>query len=192
LEAFDSRRRFDIRTPQRTGQRDPSKAKRPTGGRAYGYRDGKVTPAEAAVVREIFARFADGQSTHGIAAELNARRIPSPGSSWARSERRATGWLGSGVRVILRNERYRGVVHWNTSEWRKDPDTARRRRIERSRDEWITHHDESLRIVDDLLWQRVQARCSQIAEHSNGQNRQGSPNICSRNSCAARAAARTT
>jgi hypothetical protein len=30
--------------------------------------------------------------------------------------------MGSGVRVILHNERHRGVVQWNTSEWRKDPD----------------------------------------------------------------------
>ena len=90
-----------------------SRAKRgkATGGRAYGYRDGKVDKGEAYIVREIFGRFADGASCRTIAAEMNGRRIPSPGSAWKRTERRATGWMGSGIRVMLRNERYRGVVH---------------------------------------------------------------------------------
>lgn len=66
--------------------------------------------------------------------------------------------MGSAIRVIVRNERYRGVVHWNTSEWRKDPDTGRRKRVLRPRAEWVTHVDESLRIVSDDLWARAQRR----------------------------------
>jgi len=66
--------------------------------------------------------------------------------------------VGSGVRVIVRNERYRGVVHWNKSEWRKDPDTGKRQRVARPRSEWITHQDESLRIISDELWRRAQRR----------------------------------
>jgi hypothetical protein len=58
--------------------------------------------------------------------------------------------------VILHNERYRGVLQWNTSEWRKDPDTGKRRRVMRPRAEWITHVDESLRIISDDLWERAQ------------------------------------
>lgn len=129
-----------------------------TGGRAYGYRDGQVDKGEAFIVREIFGRFADGATTRAIAAELNGRRIPSPGSSWKRTERRATGWMGSGVRAILLNERYRGVVHWNVSEWRKDPDTGKRLRVMRPPSEWISHSDESLRIVSDELYERAQRR----------------------------------
>ena len=60
--------------------------------------------------------------------------------------------------MILRNERYRGVVHWNVSEWRKDPDTGKRQRIMRPREQWISHVEESLRIVSDALWERVQKR----------------------------------
>lgn len=135
-----------------------AKEKRATGGRAYGYRDGKVDKGEAYIVQEIFGRFADGASCRTIAAELNARRIPSPGSTWSRTVRRASGWRGSGVRVILHNERYRGVVQWNTSEWRKDPDTGKRKRVMRPRAEWISHVDESLRIVSDDLWERAQRR----------------------------------
>jgi DNA invertase Pin-like site-specific DNA recombinase len=141
-----------------------ARAQRATGGRAYGYRGGKVDKAEAAIVREIFERLADGASTRTIAAELNQRGVSSPGASWDRSIRRASGWMGSGVRVIVLNPRYRGEIVWNQSEWRKDPDSGRRSRIMRPRSEWITHTDESLRIVSDDLWNRAQHRM-RPAEH---------------------------
>lgn len=140
-----------------------AKQGRATGGRAYGYREGQVDKGEAFIVREIFGKFADGASSGAIAAELNSRRIPSPGSSWKRETRRCTGWAASGLRVLLRNERYRGVVHWNTSEWRKDPDTGRRQRIGRPREQWISHVDESQRIVSDELWHRTQKRMQPAA-----------------------------
>jgi DNA invertase Pin-like site-specific DNA recombinase len=53
-----------------------ARANRPTGSRAFGYRDGKVDEAAAAIVREIFGKFADGASCRTIAGELNARGIP--------------------------------------------------------------------------------------------------------------------
>jgi site-specific DNA recombinase len=135
-----------------------AKAGRATGGRAYGYRDGKIDRGEAFMVLEIFGKFADGMSARTIAADFNARRIPSPGASWNRTQRRAAGWMGSAIRVILRNERYRGLIHWNTSEWRKDPDSGKRKRVLRPRTEWISYRDESLRIVSDDLWERAQRR----------------------------------
>jgi site-specific DNA recombinase len=135
-----------------------AKTQRPTGGRAYGYRDGKVDRGEAFMVLEIFGKFAEGMSARTIAADFNARRIPSPGASWNRTQRRAAGWMGSAIRVIVRNERYRGVIHWNTSEWRKDPDSGKRKRVLRPRSEWISYVDESLRVVSDDLWNRAQRR----------------------------------
>ena len=102
---------------------------------AYGYREGKVDKGEAYIVQEIFGRLADGASCRTIAAELNARRIPSPGSTWSRTVLRASGWMGLACASFLHNERYRGVVQWNTSEWRKDPDTGKRRRVMRPRAE---------------------------------------------------------
>jgi DNA invertase Pin-like site-specific DNA recombinase len=152
-----------------------ARAGRSAGGKAYAYREGKVVPAEAAVVREIFSKFASGMPARAIAAELNAKGIPSPGSTWNRTQRRASGWLGSGIRVILRNERYRGVVHWNQSEWRKDPDTGKRQRITRPQSEWISHTDESLRIVSDKLWQAAQHRIRTIAHDGNWAAPKGKP-----------------
>ncbi len=71
-----------------------AKENRPTGGRAYGYRDGAIDQDESRIVLEIFRRFADGASCKTIASELNARGIASPGSSWKRTERRRSGWMG--------------------------------------------------------------------------------------------------
>jgi DNA invertase Pin-like site-specific DNA recombinase len=140
-----------------------ARAGRPTGGKCYGYRDGAVDTVEAGVVREIFERFADGESYLSIAAGLNRHGVASPGSSWKRSQRRAAGWMGSTVRVIAHSERYRGVVHWNTTEWVKNPDSGMRKPRARPRSEWITHTDERLRIVSDELWQRAAARIKAIS-----------------------------
>jgi site-specific DNA recombinase len=127
-----------------------AKAEKPTGGRAYGYRDGAIDEREAAIVREIFEEYAIGGTHRTIAIDLNRRHVPAP--------RSREGWHATGVRVILRNERYIGRVHWNQSEWRKDPDTGARHRILRPRSEWISHTDASQRIVTDELWSRVQQR----------------------------------
>jgi site-specific DNA recombinase len=135
-----------------------AKAGTATGGRAYGYHEGVIVPAEAAVVREIFTLYAKGASCRTIATSLNGRGIPSPGSAWNRTQRRAAGWAGSGVRAMLRNERYIGRVHWNVSEWKKDPDTGKRQRVMRPRSEWISRTDESQRIVAGELWERCARR----------------------------------
>lgn len=135
-----------------------AKAGTATGGRAYGYHQSVVVPAQADVVREIFTAYAQGASCRTIATGLNARGIASPGSAWNRTQRRAHGWAGSGIRAMLRNERYIGRVHWNMCEWKKDPDTGKRSRVMRPREQWISRLDESQRIVPDELWQSCARR----------------------------------
>ena len=152
-----------------------AEAGKPTGGRAYGYIDGKVDQRQAKVVREIFARFVAGDSCPTIARRLNDSGVPSPGSTWNRVERRATGWMGSAIRAMVQNERYRGRVHWNTSQWRKDPDSGQRKRIVRPRDEWITRVDESLRIVTDAVWAQAQARFRKTGKASEWSKAGGKP-----------------
>ena len=126
----------------------------PTGGRAYGYRDG-----EAEIVREIFQRFADGDSLKTIASDLNRRDVPSPGATWRREERATHGrWLVSALHSLIKNERYAGRLIWNRSQWVKDPDTGRRRRVERPSHEWtVTAIDP---IVPSDLWAEAQLRFS--------------------------------
>jgi site-specific DNA recombinase len=142
---------------------------RPTGGKCYGYRNNGIHEPEAEVVRDVFKRFIAGGSYRSIATGLNAERVPSPGSSWKRTERRCSGWMTSAVRSILINVRYTGLIRWNTSEWRKDPDTGKRLRHERPRSDWQEHHDEALRVVSDATWRKAQTRLTASQERSGGQ-----------------------
>ena len=135
-----------------------AKDHRPTGGKCYGYRDHEIHEPEAAIVREIFERYADGASCRTIAIELNERGIPSPGSSWNRKVRRCRGWMNSAIRAMVRNERYKGLILWNRSTWRKDPDSGRRLRYPRPRSEWQSHQDDALRIIPDSLFEKAQSR----------------------------------
>jgi len=61
---------------------------------------------------------------------------------------------------MLNNELYIGRVTWNRRQWLKDPETGRRRYVERPQSEWQTREAPELRIVSDELWQRVQDRAT--------------------------------
>jgi site-specific DNA recombinase len=146
----------------------------PTGGRSYGYvsaahsgtGEREVSPEQGEVVRRIYRLYADGMGPRNIADTLNRERVPSPGSTWKRAERRSGGWLASAIAGdirrglgILNNALYRGDVIWNRFKWlRMAADSSKRRMVENPRSEWIVHHDERLRIVPDDLWQAVKRR----------------------------------
>jgi site-specific DNA recombinase len=141
------------------------------GGRAYGYRKvarvdsrGEVVRGlleidqqKADVVRRIFSDFASGLSSGEIAIRLNDEGIPGP---------RGGEWNGSTIRGdpkklvgILNNPLYRGELVWKRREWRRNPDSDRRERLYRIRDEseWLRVGVADLRIVDDALWDAVRA-----------------------------------
>lgn len=149
------------------------------GGRPYGYRLQPITDAsqrdayghaaqvgtrlvidakQARVIKEIFQMYVDGQSHRAIAAELNERGVPSVGTTWKRKKYRSRGWVGSAVRVITMNRLYVGEVVWNKTRFVIDPNTERTVRRARPKSEWITHRDESLRIVTDAVFAKAQAR----------------------------------
>ena len=116
----------------------------------------EIVKEHAAIVREIFARYAAGESVQRIAADLNMRRVASPrGSTWCVSALYGSPAKGSGV---LNNELYVGRYIWNRSKWVKDPDTHRRQRIDRPRAEWVVEERPELRIVDDETWAAVRTR----------------------------------
>jgi site-specific DNA recombinase len=145
---------------------------RAAGGKAFGYDsvvrgDGTkwycVNEAQARVVRWIFEQYASGKSPRAIAAELNARKVSSPGSTWAgRKSRRKSGWLQSAINCsLLRNTLYRGEMIWGKTESAKNPDTGKRVVVRQCPEsEWKRFKDPSLRIVPDHLWQLVQTRLS--------------------------------
>lgn len=143
-----------------------------SGGRTYGYssvQDGDyrkrvVKADEAEIVREIFTRYAAGESAKTIAHDLNRRGVPSPGASWNRPDR-VPGWThttvcGAATKQdgIVRNGIYVGRVAWNKRAGKRVPGTGRRVQRKRAPSEWIVRDDQSLRIVSDETWHRVQAR----------------------------------
>jgi site-specific DNA recombinase len=153
------------------------------GGRAYGYklfalRDPNrvdaygeaakvgtllsIDPVTGGIVKEIFESFASGASCLTIAKTLNARGVPSPGSTWNRKTRRAESWMSSGVRAILLNPLYKGQLKWNRTKWAKDPDTKQRIRRKRPQKDWVEKTLPEIRIVEDATWARVALRMSSL------------------------------
>ncbi len=161
------------------------------GGRAYGYRHVPIEsqsqldqygrpaveavrrepdPEQAEIVRQIFKCYTEGRSPRAIADDLNRRKVPSPGATWKRVQRRKDAkWLGSGINAILDNPLYIGQYIWNRSQWVKDPDTGRRIRRDHPESEWIITEDRKLAIVDRKTWDAVQARRKSRAQLYNNQ-----------------------
>ncbi len=145
------------------------------GGRAYGYAkvvglDARgelqrglleIHEPSAEFVRRIFTEFASGKSSIQIATDLNLDGVPGPrGGHWNASTIRGDPKKLVGV---LNNPLYRGEMVWGRREWRKDPDSDRRERRYRLRDEsaWIRVAVPDLRIVSDAQWNAVQAQLEQ-------------------------------
>lgn len=160
------------KTSQRTHEHLMTKARRGlvVGGRVYGYdnvevKEGdrrvrveyKVNEAEAEIVREIFSRYASGEGLRTIAKDLNVRRVAPP-----RAGKRGTGsWSYSSIYAMVRRDRYRGILVWGKQE--KTYKGGTKVRVERAKDEWITTEAPTLRIVDEDLWNAVQARNAEQA-----------------------------
>ncbi|MCW8088264.1 recombinase family protein [Sabulicella glaciei] len=146
------------------------------GGLCYGYcvvrgsvgRNGEaerglreIHPAEAEVVREVFRRFADGESPVAIVKTLNARNVPSPRDGvWSDGALRGQAKRGTG---ILRNRIYIGELVWNQRRWLKSPDTGLRVARDNPESAVIVTPVPELRIIDQELWDRVQARLASAA-----------------------------
>ena len=145
LAASFERRRARQRTYDALRRR--AEAGAVTGGRVYGYRnerDGKgyvrrvIDEGEAAIVRQIFTLYAEGDGLTRIAKRLNVDGVPSP--------RGGTGsWAPTAVREIIRRELYTGVVVWNRSQ----KITRRGTKAQRVRPEaeWMRREAPELRIV---------------------------------------------
>lgn len=140
------------------------------GGEVYGYRRERtpegvryvIDEAQAAVVRELFTRRADGASVRELVHALNDRRVPSPSAG-----RRGTGsWSPSAVHAILERERYRGVLAWGRSGSAYKGGT--RKAIVRADHEVTRVERPELAIVDAETWERVRARDVPEGGHGGG------------------------
>lgn len=125
-----------------------------TGGAVYGYDNRRVDTgvvyvvnnAEAAIVRELYARVTRGESLRGIARALNAAQVPSP-----RARGGGTGsWCPETIRSIVRSERYKGLATWGEIGARYKGGT----RVTIVRDDVIRYAVPA--IVDEETWQRAQ------------------------------------
>jgi site-specific DNA recombinase len=139
------------------------------GGLCFGYRivrnfnDGvvstgerEIVPEEAEVIRRIFRDYVAGISPKQIAKDLNREGLRGPRAAlWAPSTIYGNPKRGTG---ILHNELYIGRLVWNKLRYLKDPDTGKRVSRPNPESEWVISQVPALRIVDDELWQAVQAR----------------------------------
>jgi site-specific DNA recombinase len=151
------------------------------GGRAYGYRKSRkrdaegeeirghleIVPEEAEIVNRIFREFAAGASPIQIARGLNGDGIAGP---------RSGGWRDTTIRGhatrktgIVRNALYAGQIVWDKQRYERNPTTGKRvARLNKPGSE-VIHSVPHLRIVDQDLWDRVQARLT--ATRSSGRSR---------------------
>lgn len=159
----------DLRDKTHRGQRGRALAGASAGGLPYGYRvtttgQRAIDVEQAEVVRRIFADYAAGLSPRAIAHALNRERVPAPrGGTWAVSAINPDVRRGIG---ILANPLYIGRMTWNRSRWVKHPDTGRRLRQERPRDEWITTEHPELAILTQAQWTAAQARLPRAERRS--------------------------
>ena len=158
----------DLAQKTRRGQVGRVKAGRIPGGKSYGYdivHKGEerglraLNTTEADVVRRIFKEYANGKGTFAIVVDLNKERIAGPrGGLWS-----ASALIGSPKRLngLLNNELYKGTIVYNRQRFMKDPATGKRVARENPQNEWHRQEAPELRIVEQDVWDAVQAKRSE-------------------------------
>lgn len=99
----------------------------------------EIDPDNAAIVRRVFAEYADGASLRDIGEALKRQNIDAPN-------------LGE----MLRNQIYAGTIVRNVVRSVKDPETGRRLFRRAEADDRIVVEAPELRIIPQDLWDRVQ------------------------------------
>jgi site-specific DNA recombinase len=117
-----------------------------------------IDPVQAKIVEEIFTRFVEGESCGAIARDLNARAVPSAGSTWNRKVRRCEKWVESAVRVIVSNPLYTGRVRWNRRQFVRNPESGSYVARQRPESEHIVVANEALRVVTDDIFNGARSR----------------------------------
>ena len=108
----------------------------------------------AEIVREIFDAVIDGKTTSEIAANLNARGIPTPQEykGVCRKEKTEPQWTHPRIAYMIRNIKYTGVMTNHTRESRFIRD-KNQRRVPMS--EWIIHPDAHEAIIPREKWEQA-------------------------------------
>ena len=120
----------------------------------------KIHPEQSRIVLRIFEMAARGCGLAQISKTLNAEGVPAPQPPKTRSMR---AWCPSAIRVILRNERYRGVQVWNRTQKTRNPETGRKVSKPRPKRDWTRVEVPEWRIVPQELWNAVEARNEEMS-----------------------------
>jgi site-specific DNA recombinase len=116
----------------------------------------EIDEDQADVVRRIFSEYALGRSARTIAAGLNRDGLPSPfGYHWAASTINGNLKRHSG---LLYNEAYIGFLVFNRIAMIKNPETGKRISRPNPPEKWQVVAAPHLRIIQDEVWDAVQAR----------------------------------
>ena len=159
----------DLAVKTRRGLTARVKAGYSGGGRCYGYdivSKGELQPntRQVGILHQIFNDFGHNEmSARAIAHKLNAAGEPGPrGGEWTPSTIHGDRRAQDG---ILHQELYIGVRVFNRRRYRKHPDTGKRSSVLNPPEEWLREPVPHLRIIDQELWDAVQARLAAQAEH---------------------------
>ena len=108
----------------------------------------------AEIVREIFDAVIAGKTTSEIAANLNARGIPTPNEykKVSRKDKSEPQWTHPRITYMIRNIKYTGVMTNHTRESRFIRD-RNQRRVPMS--EWIIHPDAHEAIIPREKWEQA-------------------------------------
>lgn len=132
------------------------------GGLAYGYRvvpgrpgEREIDPGQSQIVLRVFEEYAAGSVPRRIAAALNHEGIAPPrGILWNASTLNGSSARGNGM---LNNEHYVGRIVWNKVSKARNPYTGRRVPRVNPTVERETTEVPALRIIEQDLWDAVQA-----------------------------------
>lgn len=128
-----------------------------------------INAEQAAIVVELFERYAAGNGLRALAKLLNARGVPSPRAG----KRGTSSWAPSSIGPMLRRDLYRGVLVWGRRE--KVYRGGTKKRIARPECGWTVVEVPELRIVSDELWTAVQGREARRARITGSKARGAKP-----------------
>jgi hypothetical protein len=127
---------------------------------AKGHVERRISEAEAAIVRDIYQRSADGEGARSIALALNRMGVPAPRAQ----QGRPSGWSSSTIRAVLERPLYRGVIEYGKSmkaygrELRRHGSKREKGQVAAPPESVIRIEAPQLRIVDADVAHRVDAR----------------------------------
>jgi site-specific DNA recombinase len=129
----------------------------------------RINEEEARWVRQVFEWFAQRKSFGWIARELTRLQVP-------KDHRSSTAaWYPQRIRYMLCNEKYVGRWRWRETTTIRNS-SGKKKQVQVPAGDVVVRERPHLRIVDDALWERAQARLAELKQrfgYKDGQKRRG-------------------